>query len=620
MKILLLSTSFNSFTQRAFAELIAAEHDVTVELTSSPAVMREAVALFKPDVILCPFLQAVPDDIWRTCLTIIMHPGAAGDNGPSSIDWAIMEGWSHLSMTALEAGAAMDGGGVWSTHHFKLPLATKSFIYRAHIVEAGAKSVFTLLDKLSSLHALAAKAGKPRAIRGRGAPTACIAAKRSIAIAKAHFSVESAAFLPDPLNAADPRFAGEPRPLMRQADRQINWETDKTEMVVRKIHAADGFPGVLDRICDLDYLIFGAHFEDVLGGESTASPGEIIATRHGAICRKTVDGAVWISHLKRKGEGAKFFKLPASIALPVEALSSVAESALPVLFNGERRTFKEIWYKEKNGVGYLFWEFHNGAMSTLQCRRLEAAIHAARQRPTKVLVFMGGESFWSNGVHLNMIEAAPDPAIESWHNVNAMDDVVLAMLTVQDRLTVAAVRANAAAGGAMLALAADRVIIHDGVVLNPHYKLMGLRGSEYWTYSLPKRIGLEKAVELTNACLPISAEVAAEIGMIDIVVSCDVNAFQTMVIASAEALANNIDYAELLAKKQVLRARDEAKKPLSLYRHEELSEMGLNLWSTESDYHLARRNFVHKIPCAKTPLRLAKHRQVSGGPIPIACG
>jgi hypothetical protein len=29
-------------------------------------------------------------------------------------------------------------------------------------------------------------------------------------------------------------------------------------------------------------------------------PGEIIAQRHGTICRATADGAVWITHLKQR--------------------------------------------------------------------------------------------------------------------------------------------------------------------------------------------------------------------------------------------------------------------------------------------------------------------------------
>ena len=56
----------------------------------------------------------------------------------------------------------------------------------------------------------------------------------------------------------------------------------------------------------------------------------------------------------------------------------------------------------------------------------------------------------------------------------------------------------------MLALAADRVYARDGVVLNPHYRSMGdLSGSEYWTYTLPRRIGQTKAMELTQSCQPI---------------------------------------------------------------------------------------------------------------------
>ena len=55
--------------------------------------------------------------------------------------------------------------------------------------------------------------------------------------------------------------------------------------------------------------LFGAHRERSLRGR----PGEIIAQRDGAICRATVDGAVWITHLKRRdADGARYFKLPAA--------------------------------------------------------------------------------------------------------------------------------------------------------------------------------------------------------------------------------------------------------------------------------------------------------------------
>ena len=138
-------------------------------------------------------------------------------------------------------------------------------------------------------------------------------------------------------------------------------------------------------------------------------------------------------------------------------------------------------------------------MSTDQCRRLLEAYRHARSRPTRVIVLMGGREFFSNGIHLNVIEAADDPAAESWANINAIDDLVEAVLTTTDRLVVAAVAGNAAAGGVMLALAADEVWCRSGAVLNPHYRLMGLYGSEYWTHTLPRRVGPATAERLNAA-------------------------------------------------------------------------------------------------------------------------
>ena len=97
--------------------------------------------------------------------------------------------------------------------------------------------------------------------------------------------------------------------------------------------------------------------------------------------------------------------------------------------------------------------------------------------------------FFGNGIHLGAIQAAAHPGAESWPNIVAIDDLVHAILPNTDRLVVAAMAGNAAAGGLMLAQAADQVWCRSGAVLNPHYRLMGLYGSEYWTYLLPRRIG-----------------------------------------------------------------------------------------------------------------------------------
>src|SRR5262249_59359156 len=99
--------------------------------------------------------------------------------------------------------------------------------------------------------------------------------------------------------------------------------------------------------------------------------------------------------------------------------------------------------------------FPGGAMSTGQCRRLLAAYRHAQRRPVRVIVLGGPRDVFSNGIHLNVIEAAADPAEESWRNINAINDLVPAILTTTRQLTVPALAGNAPAGGPMLGLAAD---------------------------------------------------------------------------------------------------------------------------------------------------------------------
>ena len=99
---------------------------------------------------------------------------------------------------------------------------------------------------------------------------------------------------------------------MKQEDRAINWKKHKTDEILRRTNAADGSPGVLDEIYGKPVFIFNAHKETHLTGK----PEEIIATANHAICRATVDGAIWIGHLKPKlKSGEKSIKLPAAYVL-----------------------------------------------------------------------------------------------------------------------------------------------------------------------------------------------------------------------------------------------------------------------------------------------------------------
>ena len=249
------------------------------------------------------------------------------------------------------------------------------------------------------------------------------------------------------LDYARPEVWGRPRPRIKQSDRRLDWSAS-TDTVLRVLRSADGTPGVLDRIGDLDLVVFGGVADDRLRGE----PGALLATRDGAICRATGDGALWLPALRRRHTAERRYpKLPATAVLGAARLAGVPRLPLVLTARADGATYRQIWYAEHGAVGLLHWDLPQGAMSTAQCRRLRQAVAYAATRPTRVLVLLGGAEYFSNGIHLGTIEAADDPAIESWHNINAIDDLVGALLRMDHKLVVAALEGNAGAGGAILA-------------------------------------------------------------------------------------------------------------------------------------------------------------------------
>lgn len=560
MRLLFLTHSFNSLAQRLFVDLEAAGHEVSVELDINDATTRAAVDRFAPDLVIAPFLKRrIPRDVWSQVPCLIVHPGIPGDRGPSSLDWALLEDPGSWGVTILQANDEMDAGDLWASQSFALRATTKSDLYRCEVADAASRALLDCLER----HA-----------RGE--------------------------LVPEPQTLLCEPGRGRLRPAMSQLDRAIDWERDPAETVLRKLRASDSSPGVRDRLFGRDWYMFGAHAEDTLRGPA----GAIVARRHGAICRATIDGAVWITHLQPAETPS--LKLPAASWL-ADDLQDVPES--PVTWEslpGEGRTFREIEYQERGPIGLLTFDFYNGAMSTEQCERLLAAYRFARSRPTRVIALLGGAGFWSNGIHLHAIEAADSPADESWANIQAMNDLAREVIETDGHLTLAVMRGNAAAGGVFLALAADRVLARAGIVLNPHYKAMGnLYGSEYWTYLLPRRVGTEKATEITELRLPIGTARAQALGLVDAVFEGDpIEA----ACREAAALAAPEAFARHLARKRETRRRDEAEKPLQAYRAEELARMKRNFYGFDPSYHVARFNFVFRVPHSRTPSHLARHR------------
>ena len=179
-------------TQRIHQELILDKHHVSVELAISDEHMLEAVTLFSPDIIICPFLtKRIPKVIWKNTPCLIVHPGIEGDRGPSSIDWAIMEAQYEWGVTLLQASEEMDAGNIWETSTFPLRRnSSKSSTYRSEVIQAAAKLVRYAVNKFAT---------------GDVAPR--------------------------PLNYKNEHVKGTLKPIMRQDARGIDWHADNTETV-----------------------------------------------------------------------------------------------------------------------------------------------------------------------------------------------------------------------------------------------------------------------------------------------------------------------------------------------------------------------------------------------------
>lgn len=544
MRILLLAHSFNSLTQRLHVELRARGYEVSLELDINDAVTREAVSLFRPDLVIAPFLKrAIPQDVFEAVPCFVVHPGPPGDRGPSALDWAVLDGAAEWGVTVLQAVAVMDAGPIWAHFGFPMRDATKSSLYRNEVTEAAVAAVLQAIERFES-----------------GV-------------------------------APSPQADGSEHPPCRQADRAIDWRRDSTWDVLRKIRSADGDPGVEDEMFGLAVRLFDAHAAVGLGGE----PGAVVSRSQDAICRATTDGAVWIGHLRPLEGPYAGLKLPAATVLADHLVG------IPEMEEGIRR----IAYDEAGDAGFLEFAFYNGAMSVAECETLRDALRSALARPTRVLTLTGGPDYWSNGIDLSRIEAADSPADESWRNINAMNDLVRDIIAIDDRLVVSAMRGNAGAGGVFLALAADRVWAREGIVLSPHYKDMGnLYGSEYWSYLLPRRCGAVGGRSVMAARTPMGVKEASAHGLVDAALPDSDAALRDRAIALAAAP----DFDALLAEKQACRAADEAEKPLEEYRRDELARMRLNFYGFDPSYHVARYNFIRKAPKSRTPAHLAVHR------------
>jgi enoyl-CoA hydratase/carnithine racemase/methionyl-tRNA formyltransferase len=654
MKILFLCSAHNSLSQRLYLAL-SPSHEITVEFAISDDVMIEAAEMAKPDIIICPFMMTrVPKAIHDNYITLIIHPGPPGDAGPSSLDWTLLgddgtiandepnsekpkasrllqaldttcgAGRSHWGVTCLQAEEEFDKGPIWAFEQFPIDIdqrgLTKSELYRGPVTRAAVKAALAAIERIQKM----AEAGKTGSFP-------------SLFPTKYHPHLR-----PEPeysnlsVSTSLPFRGGKThsRPTLSPSDRSFDVRRHTAQQISRRIRCSDSQPGAQSDLFGPKLYLYGGMVEENVGGPNPgaiqgAAPGTIVATRNEAVCIQTRDGrGIWITHVRRlkaKASNVLHPKVPAIAGL--KSIGVISDAQIERLrWDGpidwsfsSHSTFQEVWvefqsYGDAGRTAYLYFDFYNGAMSTDQCSHLIEAMDyiiacSTPSDPVRAVVLMGG-AYFSNGIHLNVIEAAASPATESWLNINRIDDVVHYLLhefPSRKILTIAGVRGNAAAGGVALAAACDVILCGGEVVLNPAYRAIGLHGSEYHSLSYSGRCGEAKAKELLRSMTPISPFDARAIGLVDHVIPGFGSALEKRIKSHVAVVVKSGKPSKGIWKTRTVLTP----ATLAAARADELNEMSKDFYSARATrYNTRRFNFVRKVKSMQTPLRFALHRRI----------
>ena len=338
LRILFLVSAHNSLSQRAWIALTELGHEVTVAIVDSAAAMEAAVDEHRPQLIVCPMLKTmIPESIWAKASLPGRAPGAAGDRGPSSLDWAIELGAPDWGVTVLEANGEPDAGDVWATRDLPRP-------------RGGQEQPVSPRGPPGRDRGARRGDGQDRRRRRRPAPSELGAGR-----------VRPGPPADDPGRAGDRLGRGRHR---RACSARSARPRATPGSWTRSGH---GVPSLRRAP--------GARAARAPGGDRRPAHGRDLP---GDGRRRGVDHA---PQAPRHAGGA-LFKLPATRALALAGPRFDAPE-IPVAVDAPLsagQTYREIAYEEEGGVGYLHFDFYNGAMSTEQCRRLHEAFLLARSR------------------------------------------------------------------------------------------------------------------------------------------------------------------------------------------------------------------------------------------------
>jgi 2-(1,2-epoxy-1,2-dihydrophenyl)acetyl-CoA isomerase len=169
----------------------------------------------------------------------------------------------------------------------------------------------------------------------------------------------------------------------------------------------------------------------------------------------------------------------------------------------------------------------------------DAVIALAANRAVRAVVITGeGKAFCAGG-DLRWAQSFASGSAAAFHELAARFHMAIIEIRRMRKPVIAAVNGIAAGGGFSLALASDFRVLARSAVLRQGYTSSGLCIDGGGTFSLPRLVGLARALEIAALDAPISAEQALSFGL------------ATQVVDDAQLMNASMSLAHALAQRSL---------------------------------------------------------------------
>ena len=186
-------------------------------------------------------------------------------------------------------------------------------------------------------------------------------------------------------------------------------------------------------------------------------------------------------------------------------------------------------------------DVHNAMDRTLLREFRDATARISEDESVRAVVIAGGERAFSAGGDLGWITALEAGAGAAVHELAGILHESIVTIRRMPKPVIAAIRGVAAGAGMSLALACDLRVIGRGVRFVLSYGSRGLSVDGGASFSLPRLVGLARAIEIAALDEPIFAERALALGLATRVVDDD--RVEEGAIALGERLAGRSPHA-----------------------------------------------------------------------------